>query len=209
MKNYKAIIYDIDGTLLDTLKMNMIPLQRIIKEELNKEWSYEEVLKFVAYPGMKTMEELNISNKEEVYARWVKYVNEYEEGASLYENMDIVLKSFEGKFRQAIVSSKMKKQYEIDCVSKGLDKYMEVVVLADDTKNHKPHPEPINKCIELLGISKDEAIYIGDTFYDYQASKNAEIDFGYAKWGSVSDKGIIDSEYTFETPLDLLNLLNL
>jgi len=32
---YKAIIYDIDGTLLDTLKMNMIPLQKIIKEELN------------------------------------------------------------------------------------------------------------------------------------------------------------------------------
>lgn len=209
MKNYKVIIYDIDGTLLNTLKMNMIPLQRIIKEELNEEWTYEEVLKFAPYPGMKVIEKLNIDNKEEVYDRWVKYVNEYEEGASLYDNISIILKSFHEKFRQAVVSAKTKKQYDLDFVSKGLDKYMEVVILADDTKNHKPHPEPINKCLELLGISKDEAIYIGDAFSDYQASKNAGIDFGYAKWGSVSNKGIHNPQYIFETPLDLLSLLNI
>lgn len=88
MKKYKAIIYDIDGTLLDTLKMNMIPLQRIIKEELNEDWSYEEVLKFAPYPGMKVMEELNVKDKEATYARWVKYVNEFEEGASPFPNVE-------------------------------------------------------------------------------------------------------------------------
>ena len=38
MKKYKAIIYDIDGTLLDTLKMNMYPLMKIIKEETGEDW---------------------------------------------------------------------------------------------------------------------------------------------------------------------------
>lgn len=66
---YKAIIYDIDGTLLNTLDMNMISLIRIIKEELNEEWSKEDVLKFAAYPGMKVMEELRIKDKEKTYAR--------------------------------------------------------------------------------------------------------------------------------------------
>ena len=36
MKKYKAIIYDLDGTVLDTLKMNMIPLLKIIKEETRR-----------------------------------------------------------------------------------------------------------------------------------------------------------------------------
>ena len=79
MKKYKAIIYDLDGTVLDTLKMNMIPLLKIIKEETGEDWSFEQVLKFASYPGMKVMEELQVKNPEETYARWVKYVNEYED----------------------------------------------------------------------------------------------------------------------------------
>lgn len=58
MKKYKAAIYDIDGTLLNTLNMNMYPLLRIIKEETGEDWSFEQVLKFAASPGMKVMEEL-------------------------------------------------------------------------------------------------------------------------------------------------------
>ena len=85
MKKYKAIIYDIDGTLLDTLKMNMYPLMKIIKEETGEDWSFEQVLKFASYPGMKVMEELGVKDQEKTYARWVQYVNDYEEGATLFE----------------------------------------------------------------------------------------------------------------------------
>ena len=56
MKKYEAIIYDIDGTLLNTLNMNMYPLMKIIKEETGEDWTFEQVLKFAAYPGMKVME---------------------------------------------------------------------------------------------------------------------------------------------------------
>ena len=60
MKKYEAIIYDIDGTLLNTLNMNMYPLMKIIKEETGEDWTFEQVLKFAAYPGMKVMEELGV-----------------------------------------------------------------------------------------------------------------------------------------------------
>ena len=107
MKKYKAVIYDIDGTVLNTLNMNMYPLMKIIKEELNEDWTFEEVLKFAAYPGMKVMEELNIKDKEKTYARWVQYVNEYEEGATLYEGFEeIFSKSEEETKPQAPVERK-------------------------------------------------------------------------------------------------------
>ena len=207
MKKYKAIIYDIDGTVLNTLNMNMYPLIKIIKEETGEDWTFEDVLKFAPYPGMKVMEELQVKDKEKTYARWVQYVNEYEEGATLYDCFEDVFKAFDGKIIQAVVSAKTTKQYQIDFVDKGLDQYMQVAILADDTDKHKPDPEPLFECLKRINVKPSEAIYIGDALSDYLASQNAHMDFGYAKWGSVSSKGIDEPTYIFETPLELLKLL--
>ena len=208
MKRYRAVIYDIDGTVLNTLNMNMYPLMKIIKEEIGEDWSFEEVLKFAAYPGMKVMEELNIKDKEETYNRWVRYVNEYQEGASLYEGFEEVFEKFRSaNMVQAVVSAKTRKQYEIDVVSKGIDRYMSAVILADDTKLHKPYPEPLLECVKRVDMAVDEVIYIGDAKSDYEAARNAHMDFGYAKWGSVSENGIDLPEYVFDQPLDLLKLI--
>lgn len=208
MKKYKAFIYDLDGTVLNTLNMNMYPLMKIIKEETGEDWTFEQVLKFAPYPGMKVMEELNIKDKEKTYARWVQYVNEYEEGATLYEGFNEVFKTLNNqKIKQAIVSAKTLKQYQIDVVSKGIDQYMETAVLADDTTKHKPDPEPLLECIKRLNILPEEAIYIGDALSDQQASMNAGIDFGYAKWGSVIDD-LPHCDYVFEHPLDILKLIS-
>ena len=207
MKKYKAIIYDIDGTVLNTLNMNMYPLIKIIKEETGEDWTFEDVLKFAPYPGMKVMQELQVKDKEKTYARWVQYVNEYEEGATLYDGFEDVFKAFDGKIIQAVVSAKTTKQYQIDFVDKGLDQYMQVAILADDTDKHKPDPEPLFECLKRINVKPSEAIYIGDALSDYLASQNAHMDFGYAKWGSVSSKGIDEPTYIFETPLELLKLL--
>ncbi|UTY37972.1 bis(5'-nucleosyl)-tetraphosphatase (symmetrical) YqeK [Allocoprobacillus halotolerans] len=209
MKKYKAIIYDIDGTVLNTLNMNMYPLMKIIKEELNEDWSFEDVLKFAAYPGMKVMEELGIQDKEKTYARWVQYVNAYEEGASLYEGFETVFPAFQkAGIIQAVVSAKTKAQYQIDMVDKGLDQYMEVAILAEDTTKHKPDPEPLLECIKRLQVDLTDVIYIGDAKSDALASLNAHINFGYAKWGNVLKEDLEGATFIFEKPLDLLGLID-
>ncbi|WP_204565566.1 hypothetical protein [Collinsella tanakaei] len=45
MGRYRAVIYDIDGTILNTLNMNMYPLMRIIKEEAGQDWTFDRVLR--------------------------------------------------------------------------------------------------------------------------------------------------------------------
>lgn len=64
MRSFQAVIYDIDGTVLNTLNRNMYPLLRIIEEETGEKWTFEQVLPFAAYPGMKVMEELKIKDKD-------------------------------------------------------------------------------------------------------------------------------------------------
>jgi len=208
MEKYKAILYDLDGTVLNTLDMNMYPLLRIIKEELKEDWTFEEVLRFAPYPGMKVMEELKIKNPEKTYARWVSYVNSYEDGASLYPGFEEVFKRIKKKnIAQAVVSAKKKDQYKIDFVAKGLDVYMRTAVLEEDTKRHKPYPDPLLEALRRLNLEADEVIYIGDSYSDYQAARAAKMDFAHARWGSLCEKPMEGADYSLEKPEDILSLI--
>lgn len=208
MKQYKGIIYDIDGTLLNTVDMNLYPLLRIIQEETGETWTLEQVLPFYAQPGLKTMDDLGIRDKEKTYARWVTYVNAYEKGAQVYEGITAALAAIHhAGIRQGIVSSKMRRQYQIDVVSKGLDRYMETAVLAEDTLLHKPDPEPILECLRRMDLAPEEVLYVGDALSDYQAARSAGVDFGYAKWGSIFTEGLQDVPLRFERPEELVDFL--
>ena len=185
MKKYKAIIYDIDGTLLNTVDQNMYPLIRIIKEELNEDWTYEQVVPFTANPGMRTLQILGIRDIDTVYARWVRYVNEYGPGAQPYEGIEALLDAAEEKgLKQGIVSSKRQKQYGIDMGRHGYDRRMDAAVLFEDTPVHKPDPEPMFECLRRLGVEAKDALYLGDARSDMVAARAAGMDFAYASWGS-------------------------
>lgn len=204
MHKYKAIVFDIDGTLLNTVNMNMYPLIKIIKEELDEDWSFDEVKHFFCYPGMKVMEELHIRHPEEVYARWVSYVNTYEEGATIYDGMKDTLDRI--SLPMAVVSAKKKAQYDIDMVAKGMDDYFSVKVLEEDTLKHKPDPEPLLLAAKRLGIQPSEMLYIGDAPTDLEASRRAGCDFALAKWGCIHE--VKGADYLLDQPQDLLKLLS-
>ena len=209
MKKYKSIIFDLDGTILDTEKMNFIPLQKLIKEELNKDIPYKDLLKYRANPGKITLKALGFKDIEKSYSKWVKYVYEYEEGAKLYDGFDEVIKALHSNsILCGIASSKMKDQYEIDFLKTGLHIYMKSVVLAEDTENHKPHPEPLLKALEGLNTEPHYSIYVGDTLSDYKAAKSAGMDFALASWGA-DDSHEIDADYILNEPKDILHILNI
>lgn len=208
MKRYKAIIFDIDNTLLNTLDMNMYPLMRIIKEELGEDWTFRQVLRFAVQPGLKTMEDLGIRDKEATYARWVSYVNDYKPGAVPYDGIDGVLHALRtAGIRIAVASSKMKAQYRIDMVGTGLDRFVETAVLVEDTTRHKPHPDPILKCLERMDLPPGEVLYVGDAPTDLQAARAAGVDFGFAQWGAIRPDAMEGAVYRFEQPEDLLKLI--
>lgn len=205
MKQYKAVLYDLDGTLLDTYEMNMIPLQQIIREELGEERTLEQLRPFYSQPGLKTMADLGIRDIDGVYARWVSYVNRYGKGAVPYPGIPEVLQTFQTTgIHQAVVSSKMHAQYRIDMDRWGLAQYMETAVLAEDTLRHKPHPDPILECLRRMDLTPDDVIYIGDAQSDLDAARNAGVDFGFAGW---SGGAASPAAHHFHTPEDLLLLL--
>ncbi|QIK69154.1 HAD family hydrolase [Erysipelothrix sp. HDW6C] len=204
---YDAIIYDIDGTILNTFDMNVYPLMRILKEELGIDYAFDELVLLMSTPGLKILKDYGVEDHEVVYKRWVKYVNEYEGGATIYENFDEVLALLHHTYKQGIVSAKMRDQYHIDFVSKDLHNHIDAEVLSDDTTKHKPDPDPLLLCMEKLGVTPDRCIYIGDSIFDYEAANAAGCDFGLAGWGNIELEGIDEPTYVFNQPQDIVSEL--
>lgn len=205
--NIKGILFDLDGTVLNTQKMNIIPLQKLILEELGKDIPYDDLIKYCAYPGKQTIKMLGFDNIETSYDKWVKYVNEFEEGAILYDGFNEVFKTLHNKgIKIGIASSKMKKQYEIDFLPTGLDRYIDCAVLAEDTTLHKPNPDPLLLGAKLLELAPENIIYVGDTIADETASKMAGMKFALASWGTFDASKIV-ADFILDKPEDTLNLL--
>lgn len=204
---FKGVIFDLDGTVLDTEKMNIIPLQKVIKEELGKEIAYEELVKYRAYTGKKTIEMLGFKDIEKTYAKWVKYVNEFEEGALLYPGFREVFQELQRKgLKIGVASSKMRKQYEIDFYPTGLQDYLGCAVLAEDTELHKPDPQPLLLAANLLEIQPEALIYVGDTIADEIASRAAGMKFALASWGAL-DISQMKPDFLLKNPEDILKFI--
>ncbi len=203
---YNYLIFDIDGTLLDTEFAVLSSLQRIVKEELNKDMSFEDLYFALGIPGEITLEKLGIANVKQCADRWNEYLRGYFRHIKVFDGIKEVLEELHNRgSSMGIVTSKTREEYANDFIPFGIDKYFDIVVCADDTEIHKPYPEPILKFIELSGAEKEKTVYIGDTEYDMKCAKDAGVDFALALWGAKTDKGI-KPDYIVERPIDILNI---
>ena len=202
----KALVFDIDGTIIDTFAQNIYPLIQIIKEVKNEDRHYDELVHFTAVPGHEVLRQLGIPHEH--YKRWVQYVNDYPEVPEIFPGFREVIETLHKRhFPMGLVSSKRRPQYDIDFGQNGLNQYFEHTVMATDTDLHKPHPQPLLKCLEMLDVDPKDSVYIGDSLFDYQCAKAAGAKFGLATWGNLTRDGMDDIDYILETPLDILDII--
>lgn len=204
---YNCIIFDIDGTILDTEVAVLLSLQKLVLEEINKNLSFDELRFALGIPGEVTLNKLGIDNVVDCNVKWNKYFKEYSHHVKVFDDIqDTLIKLNELGILIGIVTSKTKEEFLDDFVPFELNDYFKVVVCADDTEKHKPNPDPILKFIELSGADKSKTIYIGDTKYDMDCAFSAGIDFALALWGAKSSIGI-NADYFLENPKQVLEFI--
>ena len=89
-----------------------------------------------------------------------------------------------------------------------LEEMMDVLVCADEVINPKPHPEPVEKAVELLGADPATTVYVGDSIHDMHSGRAAGVRTAAALWGPFG-RGHLEGarpDYWLETPADLLTL---
>jgi len=91
----------------------------------------------------------------------------------------------------------------------GLEALMDVMVCADEVSNHKPHPEPVEQAVALLGADPETTVYVGDSIHDMHAGHAAGVKTAAALWGPFGRAHLesADPDYWLEAPGDLVKLM--
>ncbi|MFS0816316.1 HAD family hydrolase [Lysinibacillus sp. 1P01SD] len=204
----KAIIFDVDGTILDTEQAILQSLQRTLLEETDQQYSLEDLRFALGIPGKDTLQRLNIDDIDEVHRKWSAAVLDFSHEVTVFEKLEEVIQQLAAKpLLLGIVTSKTAQEVTDEFDSFCLSHYFKHIVSASDTEKHKPHPEPLLKCLDELQVAPEDAIYIGDSIYDFQCAKQAGAKFALALWGAKSANGFEEADYVLYEPKDILTII--
>lgn len=203
---YKHIIFDVDGTLIDTHEATIMALDKVLKEVTGHSFEREELLFAIGVSGKVSLPRFGISSTAEIEAvslKWSEYLRLYSMHIKMYPGIEKMFNELNSKnIKMGLVTSNTR--YELDSLMPyflpfKLKDFVEHTVCSDDTVRNKPYPDPILKFLELSGCKPSEAIYIGDTAHDFNCAQSAGVDFGLAAWGAGDVKGI-NPRFAFKSP---------
>lgn len=179
----KAVIFDADGVLLDSIPSIVNTFQKT-GEALGKEVpSAERVKSLIGRPRVEILDIL-YGYDEKTGDTFDSIYHEEEKGIKIMEGaMEVVQ---EINFPKAVVTSKRKK-YALKQLGELVD-YFDVFMGKEDTELHKPNPEPLLVACKKLGVAPSEAVYIGDTMNDFEAAKAAGTEFIGLVSGCVTEE---------------------
>lgn len=190
MKKYNAIIWDLDGTLLDTLEDLMDAVNYALRQQHFPERTLEEVRTFVGNGVRNLMikavpEGENNLKFEETFSIFKEYYDSHNMVKTKpYDGIMDCLKHYnEAGIPMAIVTNKISSAAEMlrENVFEGL---IPLAIGDGEAPARKPDPAGVNMAMEKLDITKGyNVVYIGDSEVDAATAENAGLDCILCKWG--------------------------
>lgn len=212
MNKFKLVLFDLDGTLIDTDKLIFMSYYHIFKKYRNDyKISFEEMMNFLG-PTLMDMFKIYFPNEnhDEMIEEYRKYTMEHHHKfVNAYSGAESVLK----ELRQVgvhigIVTSKRKDVALYGLKEFNLDKYCEILIDCNDVKNFKPDPEGINLALKYFNIDSKETLMVGDSKSDMLAGINANCKVAAVNY-SIKGKFYQDLEvdYIIDELSDILKIV--
>lgn len=189
MKRYETVIFDLDGTLLDTLEDLADAVNYALREMGMPERTIEEVRQFVGN-GVRRLMELAVPQGfdnpafEETFSKFKEYYGVHcNDKTKAYDGVVQLLRDLkEEGYALAIVSNKL------DSAVKELSEiYFEgIVKVAIGEKEgvaKKPAPDTVYKALDELQMPAETAVYVGDSEVDVMTAKNSGLPCISVLWG--------------------------
>lgn len=212
---YKAIIFDLDGTLTDTLYDLMLSTNHALKSMGWPERTLEEVRQFVGNGVRRLMEQAVPADTEEeefeeCFLNFQKhYVEHCQDHTGLYDGIGELLVELKSRgYKLAIVSNKL--QAGVDELYQAFFKdTIEVAIGERPDVRRKPMPDMVNLALKELGVTPEEAIYVGDSEVDMATARNAGLPCISVLWGFRDQDFLreIGAFHMVSKPADILNLV--
>ncbi len=207
----KAVLFDLDGTLFDSLGLLLSGYKHAVKELLGVETRDEDWMPLIGLPLPEQMARLSEDKKDElvkVYRRF--YAKHHDELLRIYPGARETVEelSRRGLLLGAVTSKKT------SFARRGLEHfgvlgYFQAVVGEDEVTRHKPAADPVLCALEMLDVKPDEALMIGDAPFDIQSAHAAGVRAAAVLWGAYTRDRLAEThpDFWLERMDDILPLV--
>lgn len=213
----QAVLFDLDGTLLDTARDFWDALNLLRAEEQLAPLKFETVRCQVSHGGHALVRlgfgELPADEHEVMRMRLLNvYRKQLAKHTSLFEGGDEMLTEIERRgLHWGVVTNKPHWLTEPLLQEVNLHKRAKAVVSGDTLPERKPHPMPLLHAAKTLGVDPRHCVYVGDAERDMVAAKAAGMYALVAGFGYLGDEDRADTWFShgwLHTPLDLIGWLD-
>ncbi|MVO98079.1 HAD family hydrolase [Paenibacillus lutrae] len=209
----KAVLFDFDGTLADTLPLSFAAFRSVFLNYENRQMSNEDIIHTFG-PTEEGIIKLHITDKKSVHAAIEHYYEVFEKDfenqvVQSPEMMDLLEQLAERGIKLGIITGKSRRCLDICSVKLGLEGKFELSITGDDVVKAKPDPEGILKAIRQMGLTKEEVIFVGDSNADMMAGKSAGVVTMGAQWfGTVQNQELSPApDHVLTSTLELIKLV--
>jgi len=217
MHNINTVLFDLDGTLIDTAPDMANALNILLREEGCEAMDFSDIRPHVSN-GSAALVQLGFpaltdeSIKERLKKRYLEiYGDKLCVDSGLFPGMAQLLNHIENQqMRWGVVTNKPAWLTDPLMQQIGLGDRASCIISGDTTENRKPHPEPMYLACEHANSQPQSCIYIGDAQRDIQAGTNAGMRTVVANYGYIGkDENIANwgADFVVETPLEILPLI--
>lgn len=180
----KAILFDLDGTLVATsnhwserLASRLLFLQRILPQVNTRRLAKRLIntLELAITYLMLWLEHLGINSSFFGLADRIRRSKGLatRSASTLIPGTRELLSQLSNHYALAVVTSRQRSEADAFLTSADINKYIQVTVTRSDCWHIKPHPAPVRKAAEQLGVSAEECIMVGDTMLDMRSARRA------------------------------------
>lgn len=207
----KALLFDFDGTLLNTNELIIQTFMHVLNERFPGQFSPKDCLKFIGPSLKQTFNDIAPGEEEALIAKYRAWnLEHHDELVSQYPDVVSTLEQLKAQgILLAIVSTKRNDTIDRGLSILGATHLFDVRIGTDNVKNVKPDPEPVLLALERLGVDKDDAIMIGDNSHDIEAGHRAGVRAAGVAWAIKGEAYLkqYQPEYILHHMTDLLDIV--
>ena len=175
----KYIIFDVDRTLVDSLKPELLSFQEAIENVMGYKINDEQTKKFTTMPTSVFLKSLELDNRQidKVMKEWEVTFSKYK--IVCFEGIKDVLRKLhkEGYILGLITSRTLSEFHELDKELNDINNLFKIIVTSDKIKNAKPNSDSMDYLCKQLHCNNKEIIYIGDSIIDKDFANNSNCYF--------------------------------
>ena len=213
MPPIRTVLFDLDGTLIDSVRLILDSYHHTLEAHGFPARTDEEWLEGVGTPlaAQFAAWQDDVGTLEALIATYREYnLKHHDRMVTVYPGVVEVVRTLkEDGVATGLVTSKNRSGALRGLTLARLEALMDVLVCADEVDNPKPHPEPVEKAVRLLGADARATIYVGDSIHDMRSGRAAGVRTAAVLWGPFGRSHLegAQPDYWLATPGELLELV--